>query len=122
MANPEHLALLKAGVHRWNNWRDENPNTIPDLSGADLSLLNLQSVDFTDTNLAGAKLSESDLTNADLVNANLSGADVANALFISATVINVNFSGANLKGANFRYAVHEYEEADDNGTEMTLEA
>jgi hypothetical protein len=38
MANPEHLALLKTGVHRWNNTGDEGPTPSPMSLGADLSL------------------------------------------------------------------------------------
>ena len=36
MANPEHLAILKQGVEKWNEWRRKNPNTFPNLRGADL--------------------------------------------------------------------------------------
>ena len=36
MANDEHVALLKKGVDAWNAWRDESPNTLLDLSGANL--------------------------------------------------------------------------------------
>ncbi len=33
MANEEHLAILRQGVVFWNEWRDENPDIIPNLSG-----------------------------------------------------------------------------------------
>ena len=33
MANDEHVALLKKGVDAWNEWRGENPDIRPDLSG-----------------------------------------------------------------------------------------
>jgi hypothetical protein len=36
MANQEHVARLKQGVKVWNQWRDENPDIVPDLRGADL--------------------------------------------------------------------------------------
>ncbi len=36
MANPEHLKILKQGVEAWNQWREQNPQTKPDLSGVDL--------------------------------------------------------------------------------------
>jgi hypothetical protein len=36
MANDEHVALLKQGMTAWNAWRDENPDVLPNLSGADL--------------------------------------------------------------------------------------
>ena len=34
MANAEHLAILKEGVERWNAWREENENVLPDLREA----------------------------------------------------------------------------------------
>ena len=36
MANQEHLKILQQGVDAWNEWRRENPEIKPDLSGADL--------------------------------------------------------------------------------------
>jgi hypothetical protein len=36
MANPEHLAILKRGVERWNKWREEQPYVKLDLRGARL--------------------------------------------------------------------------------------
>jgi len=42
MADPEHVAKLRQGVKAWNTWREENPNTIPHLNGADLSKANLK--------------------------------------------------------------------------------
>ena len=32
MANPEHLAILKRGVEVWNEWREDHPETRPDLA------------------------------------------------------------------------------------------
>ena len=28
MANPEHLAILKQGVERWNKWREEHSRAV----------------------------------------------------------------------------------------------
>ena len=61
MANDEHVALLKQGAAAWNVWRDENPNILPDLSGASLN---------------GAMLARSNLNEADLSGADLSGANL----------------------------------------------
>ncbi|MCX6848168.1 MAG: hypothetical protein NTY98_04555 [Verrucomicrobia bacterium] len=36
MANPEHLAILKQGVAVWNEWREVNQGTQPELNYADL--------------------------------------------------------------------------------------
>jgi hypothetical protein len=34
MANDEHVAMLKKGVEAWSARRRENPDILPDLSGA----------------------------------------------------------------------------------------
>src|SRR5262245_34604929 len=64
MSNKKHVALLKKGVAAWNKWREEKPDTLPDLSGADLS----------DADLSGADLSDADLSGVNLNRANLTGA------------------------------------------------
>ncbi|MBZ0316184.1 MAG: TIR domain-containing protein, partial [Anaerolineae bacterium] len=64
MANEEHVAILKQGVEAWNQWRKENRDVRPDLSGA---------------NLSGANLWRADLSEAKLIEADLSGADLSGA-------------------------------------------
>ena len=49
MANQEHLAVLTQGVAEWNEWRSQYPEIRPDLSGANLSQVNLMGI-----NLSGA--------------------------------------------------------------------
>ena len=66
MANAEHLGSLKADVDKWNLWREDNREVIPDLSGADLARADLRM----------ANLNSANLTNANLVMANLAGADL----------------------------------------------
>ena len=61
MANPEHLAKLKEGVGEWNRWREEYPDIIPDLSGADLSQAHLNQANFSEANFSEANLSEANL-------------------------------------------------------------
>ena len=84
MANPEHLAKLKKGVKRWNQWREQNPRIEPDLSGA-----NLQKAYLYGANLSGTDLSKADLRGRYLTEGDLSGA---------------HLSGANLRGAHLREA------------------
>jgi len=51
MANPEHLAILRQGVDRWNRWRTRYPDIEPDLVQADL-----RGAELRGANLARAKL------------------------------------------------------------------
>lgn len=126
MANPEHLKKLKEGVEEWNQWRNENPEVEPDLSGADLHdanlrKANLDEVDLIEVNfrranlkkaslggallrrsdLAGAKLHECNLAAADLTRANLRRAELNGASFREATLRGADMSGADLSGADF---------------------
>ena len=51
MANLTHVEMLRSGIKDWNDWREANPGTMPDLSdidlrGFDFADANLESVDF----------------------------------------------------------------------------
>lgn len=74
MADKEHLRILQRGVDAWNEWRESNPNIVPDLSKADLREANLFSA-----NLKGAYLRNTDLWKAYLSNARLRKADLSEA-------------------------------------------
>ncbi|MFC1456966.1 pentapeptide repeat-containing protein [Microvirga arabica] len=132
MANEEYVNRLKQGVDAWNNWRhtEADPNTFPDLTGAnlsgailagaDLSHAFLAGADLSRTNLSKTNLSEAILTDANLSRANLSEAnlsfailsgailsgtnlskvDLSNTLLFDAHIAGANFSGANLAGIN----------------------
>jgi uncharacterized protein YjbI with pentapeptide repeats len=94
MANPDHVALLMKGVDAWNGWRQENPDIIPDLRGA-----NLRGADLSHANLTKANLREANLTEANLTEANLTEANLVKATLLSA------HGDADLSKANLRWAV-----------------
>jgi hypothetical protein len=99
MANEEHLARLKEGVAAWNQWRDANRHIMPDLSQANLSVMNLYEADLARADLAGANLREADLRGADLREANLRGADLFRADLTGADLSEANLYGVNLSRA-----------------------
>lgn len=104
LANPEHLAKIKEGSGRWNQWREQNPVVRPDLreahfSGAVLIEADLSWADLQRTNLLLGNLSKADLSGADLSNANLGGANLHRSNLIGA-----NLSGADLSGARLFHA------------------
>ena len=57
MANEEHLKILRSGVEKWNKWREENPDVMPDLKKANLTKVSLSGVDLRLADLSGADLS-----------------------------------------------------------------
>src|SRR5262252_1624782 len=107
--NEQHLAILRTGVARWNAWRIDNPDVVPDLRGADLLGASLGSADLSLAKLdgallAGASLSSANLLGADLHEANLCWADLGGANLIRAVLIRANLTGADLRSANLEYA------------------
>lgn len=104
MANEEHLAILKQGVAKWNQWRAENPDTAPDLShtnltGADI-LAGPRSSGFSVPDLSGANLGGADLTRTNFTVVYLFGTDLQGANLSGACLQNVHLAGANLRKAN----------------------
>lgn len=119
MANQEHLDILAKGVEAWNNWRDQNRYTVPDLTDADLSRfrlhptpfayesdpdkeVSLYSVDFLDARLHGCDLSDLDLWGANFRNADLSDANLSKAVLRDAEFERTSLRGANLSWAHFQ--------------------
>jgi len=121
MANPEHLEILKQGVEKWNQWRRENPEVIPDLSdanlsGADLSEANLRLANLRFANLSGAILFRANLAMTILIGADLIGAILLGANFSGAVLINAKLSGADLRWADLFEA--DLIEADLTGADL----
>ena len=94
MSNPDHLAILKQGVVKWNVWREANQDVRPDLSEADLQGAMLFGANLSGTNLAGANLRIADIGGANLKVANLTGADLTHAFFLETIMLQTNFSDA----------------------------
>jgi uncharacterized protein YjbI with pentapeptide repeats len=109
MSNSKHLAILKYNVKDWNQWRNETPDVLPDLSRADLSggefrremvtvgrgwidsdrisLSNIAGDHWADlrrADLSGVNLSKANLSWADLSNADLSESDLSEACLVGA--------------------------------------
>src|SRR5262245_39939294 len=78
MANPEHLEILAQGAEKWNQWREDNPGVVPDLSGAVLTGANLGEANLSEANLNEANLSGADLYGVDLSMATVNGAIFGN--------------------------------------------
>nr|WP_321514669.1 pentapeptide repeat-containing protein [uncultured Pseudodesulfovibrio sp.] len=102
MVNPEHLAILEQGVNAWNQWRDENPETIPDLMEAELRKAKLQWVNLKNAKLQGAKLQEAELQYAELQRAKLQGAYLSHATLQEATASQARFEHAHLNESNLQ--------------------
>jgi hypothetical protein len=99
VADPEHLELLRQGVHEWNEWRTKGRELIPELSG-----VNLSGADLNGANLSGANLYRANLAGTDLSKVNLGGAFLILANLAGAHLSGANLHGANLNGADLRGA------------------
>jgi len=100
MANEEHVAILKKGVAAWNEWRRENPDIRPNLSGANLRRAHLYGADLSGADLSRADLSEAGLSGADLSRADLSRADLSEAPLVSADLTGANLTGSRVYGVS----------------------
>jgi uncharacterized protein YjbI with pentapeptide repeats len=89
MADPDQVALLRAGVASWNAWRGRHPEIEPDLAGASLRGLDLSSAD----------LGAADLRKADLRGAILRGARLVRTRLDEANLFKAVLEDADLDGA-----------------------
>jgi len=112
MSNPGHVAKIEEGVDAWNQWREENPDIIPDLSEANLFRANLFQATLLRATLSGADLRRANLFRANLFRANLSEANLFRAVLDGA-----NLNEANLFEADLAKAV--LTEADLNEADLT---
>jgi Pentapeptide repeats (8 copies) len=99
MANPEHVAVVKAGEAAIRAWREQHPYESLDLCDADLRGVHLQGAD-----LQGAKLQGASLFHAKLQHANLSHANLSHAILQGASLYEANLQGASLYEANLHSA------------------
>ena len=130
MANDEHIALLKQGVAAWNEWREANPDILPDLQNAELGEWKIVLEDgapvlkdgalvgkFHGPFLEGINFSYANLSWAKLHAANLSAANLTGASLFFTEFRNANLRGANLSGAGLSGA--DFYEADLSGANLS---
>jgi uncharacterized protein YjbI with pentapeptide repeats len=95
MANQEQLDLLAQGVAAWNQWKEATSEVVPDVRWN-----RCYDADLSDANLSGTDLSGINLGNCDLSRVNFSGASLVGASLSEAELLEANFSGACLRGAD----------------------
>ena len=114
MSESAHIEVLRHGPKAWNAWREQNPDQIPNLDCAALTLgerqlgpINGGPVDLHSAQLRRAFLRSATLSKAELEFADLFAADLTFA----------RLDGANFKAANLSHAVLDY--ADLSGAILT---
>ncbi|MEV4317917.1 pentapeptide repeat-containing protein [Actinocrispum sp. NPDC049592] len=91
VSRSELLGLLRQGGQIFNDWRVKHEDAVIDLSGADLSGLDLEEVFLSGANLVGT-----DFSHTSLRNAVLSGAYLKNAQFVAADLTGALFGPPDL--------------------------
>jgi uncharacterized protein YjbI with pentapeptide repeats len=104
MADQSQLDILQQGVQAWSRWREQYPDTRPNLSGADLTFVDLVGADLSAAELQYAELSFCKLRHADLRDAALMGANLQRADLTCADFRGVKINDARAPYANFREA------------------
>lgn len=110
MADLQHLKILKKGVTRWNEWRRQNTDSVPDLSGADLSGMPLIGANFAavswknDMYDRGYRITRGGIAGCDLRGTNLSQAFLSDAVFDYANLTGANLSECLADRADFGHA------------------
>ena len=106
LPDTKDVEILRSGPRAWNAWRENNPSTVPNLTGIALSLserqmgpINGGPINLKSARLQGAFLRFATLSAADLEAADMSAADLVHARFDQA-----NLSAANLSDAQLDHA------------------
>src|SRR5579864_7016231 len=102
--NQAHLSILNEGVDRWNVWRADHPEVVPELRVAPLAGRDLRGINLRDAILTGAELNDAMLENARLQDARLDRANLEGARLKGAHPENASLKGALLGGADLRAA------------------
>jgi hypothetical protein len=101
------------GVTAWNEWREQNPDAEPDLSGASCPrptcpgrpvLGDLRGANLRRANLSGAKLSDAGLSEAYLCQAILCHAYLSGLWLCEADLSRADLTGTDLSWANLSWA------------------
>jgi hypothetical protein len=106
MANEEHFKILKQGAKAWNEWRTNNPNLLPDLSGAVITAANLspKRLMFVTEIESSPKIGWREITMEGPAFFLEASADFSGVNFSGATLNLTDFSGADLREANLSRA------------------
>lgn len=109
---PSHIDILERGVDHWNEWRDNNPDIIPQLDGVYFPPETYSCINLRNASLVEAEFDESCLRLADFSGALLDGAIFTNvrldrsrfggASLVGGRIFCSNLERANFDGANLR--------------------
>lgn len=105
----DFIKLLDEKPEAWNEWRSDNENIWPDLSGMDLSGKDLSCrvfhyVKFTGANLIGTKLNNCNLSSADFTFAQMQNSTINDTFAEWASFSDACLDNATIMGSNFEKA------------------
>ncbi len=111
---PSIFENLKKGPKAWNEWRNENPKDLLDLSGYDFTqheklfsdingfdIWDFSKTDLTESNLSGLNLKYCSFIDSYLHGTDFSNSDLQGASLETYDIIKTKLVGANIKDATF---------------------
>jgi len=104
MSYKQHFEILGQGADVWNEWRENEFYTRPQLRDVDFRNIDLTDVSLWEADLSGANLSGKDLSGRDLMDVNLTGATLDGANLNATRLASSNLYLADLRGANLFHA------------------
>lgn len=104
MDRKEALALLRSGPEGIRRFNHTRPETLPDLSKANLSETRLFNVNLSEADLRGAKIRRAELYRADLRGADLRGADLRGSKLSVANLRRARLDQSDLRSTILRWA------------------
>ena len=96
MASPIHVDLVKKGTKSINDWRENNPNLILDLSGAKLEHINISHANLAPVCLSKAKIKLSNLIKVDMKKCNLANINILSSILLGANLFEANLSNSKI--------------------------
>lgn len=101
MADQNHIDEWDKGVQSWNQWRQGNPDIVPDLSGHPFENYDINNANLRGSKLVGCTITKYNFNNCDLEEACFDQSNISDSNFGADKLEKLSFVRANLKNITF---------------------